>query len=530
MKYGYEEFSLLDVIRRIRSGSIALPEFQRPFVWSPSDVIDLLDSVANGWPIGTFLMLQGPQPFEVRAIHGGPPVNKDEIEHYLLDGQQRATALYQVITQDANVIYYIDLNEGSSDDPPDFQWTKSADVLQEREWAHPVGALMDESYAEDVLARASGTQRIRMRATLRARLGALIDPNYKVPAIVLAQGIELEALTRIFETLNRKGVQLDAFDLMVAVLYPGERSSAGQNVEKRFKLRDEWNRAIKKNPVLAEFKTKGLEPLKLIALWRRSWDREWPPQRMNRRVMGVRQKDVLNTPASFVQANWPRAVAAYSAALHTIGRTGGFANGRSLPSPAMVLTLAYLLDAGYSPHDGEVGRWYWISIATQSYAQGANTQVTADLDRIVEIVTSERLRENAIKSAYGSLQDEIRRNRILRHGIRGLAHLNGALDPVSGEALSDRLIDLPITSVRAAVTQVPPTTPVCDMVTLNASSIAVLRRWGRASEDAYPLDREALESQGFVPDYLFPDDPEVVAAHRARRSGRVIDWLGGRLA
>ncbi len=38
----------------IENGRVRLPPFQREFVWSPSKVIDLVDSIYKGYPIGSF--------------------------------------------------------------------------------------------------------------------------------------------------------------------------------------------------------------------------------------------------------------------------------------------------------------------------------------------------------------------------------------------------------------------------------------------------------------------------------------------
>ena len=116
---------------------------------------------------------------------------------------------------------------------------------------------------------------------------------------------------------------------MVSVLYP-----------KNFHLRDRWNEAQVNHPILAEMKTGGLEILKLVALWRRDIDEN---SRSPRRVTGVRQRDVLNVPASFVIDWWPPAVAAYCH-LSALRVEFGVQTGASKPSDAMVLTLAYELD------------------------------------------------------------------------------------------------------------------------------------------------------------------------------------------
>lgn len=44
------------LIERIISGKIRIPNFQRPFVWKQQDIHVLLDSVFQGFPIGTILI------------------------------------------------------------------------------------------------------------------------------------------------------------------------------------------------------------------------------------------------------------------------------------------------------------------------------------------------------------------------------------------------------------------------------------------------------------------------------------------
>lgn len=44
--------SVEDIIGWVKSGEVAIPEIQRPFVWDSSKVRDLLDSLYKGFPIG----------------------------------------------------------------------------------------------------------------------------------------------------------------------------------------------------------------------------------------------------------------------------------------------------------------------------------------------------------------------------------------------------------------------------------------------------------------------------------------------
>lgn len=70
----------------VKSGEIAIPEIQRPFVWAATDVRDLLDSLYQGFPVGYLIAWRNPN---VRLKDGSSSVGK----RILIDGQQRVTAL-----------------------------------------------------------------------------------------------------------------------------------------------------------------------------------------------------------------------------------------------------------------------------------------------------------------------------------------------------------------------------------------------------------------------------------------------------
>lgn len=44
----------------IRSGEIAIPEIQRPFVWDSTKVRDLIDSLYAGFPVGYIIVWKNP--------------------------------------------------------------------------------------------------------------------------------------------------------------------------------------------------------------------------------------------------------------------------------------------------------------------------------------------------------------------------------------------------------------------------------------------------------------------------------------
>ena len=79
-----------NIISWIKSGEVAIPEIQRPFVWDGTKVRDLLDSLYNGFPVGYIIVWKNP---DVKLKDGSISSGKK----ILIDGQQRVTALQAAI-------------------------------------------------------------------------------------------------------------------------------------------------------------------------------------------------------------------------------------------------------------------------------------------------------------------------------------------------------------------------------------------------------------------------------------------------
>ena len=103
------------ILEDARNGSLALPKFQRPYVWDDKDVCDLLDSLLRGIPIGTLLLWGGwsrgasipidrVRGFQCSALDSaGATLNSSPT--LVLDGQQRLTALLIAASQDSRYVW-----------------------------------------------------------------------------------------------------------------------------------------------------------------------------------------------------------------------------------------------------------------------------------------------------------------------------------------------------------------------------------------------------------------------------------------
>jgi len=94
----------------IHNREMALPDFQRDFVWEPNATNELIQSIMSNYPAGSLLRIKNGHQllFQPRAIEGSPLLARDARPSYLiLDGQQRLTSLYQSFYGVGEHLYYV---------------------------------------------------------------------------------------------------------------------------------------------------------------------------------------------------------------------------------------------------------------------------------------------------------------------------------------------------------------------------------------------------------------------------------------
>ena len=89
-----EAMKISTILDHIDSGHIALPEFQRGYVWNRDQVRGLFDSLYRRHPVGGLLVWATESK---TATHRGDGPLAAGVVKLLLDGQQRITTLYGVV-------------------------------------------------------------------------------------------------------------------------------------------------------------------------------------------------------------------------------------------------------------------------------------------------------------------------------------------------------------------------------------------------------------------------------------------------
>lgn len=219
-RYSVNNYTVETLLSNIKSGSIAIPEMQRPFVWDGSKVRDLIDSLYKGFPVGYIIIWQNP---DVKLKDGTMATGKQVI----IDGQQRITALSAAIVG----------NEVLDDH---YKWRRIAiafNPIEEKfevsntaidrssRWIADIAPVMEPTFniftfvieyckkneIENEMSRINDIM-IKLRSIQNNSLGV----------ITLANDLDIDSVTEIFIRINSKGVVLSQADFAMSKISSNE--------------------------------------------------------------------------------------------------------------------------------------------------------------------------------------------------------------------------------------------------------------------------------------------------------------------
>jgi uncharacterized protein with ParB-like and HNH nuclease domain len=99
------------LLDQVDQGELALPDFQRSFVWDANSTRELIASIVASYPAGSLLLLQGgAKVFRPRSVEGAPALN-GQPPYLVLDGQQRLTSLYQSFAAKGSHRFFLNIQE-----------------------------------------------------------------------------------------------------------------------------------------------------------------------------------------------------------------------------------------------------------------------------------------------------------------------------------------------------------------------------------------------------------------------------------
>lgn len=478
-----DHISLTSLLSWLREGRFVIPDFQREFEWMPWDIQALMRSIFLDYYIGSLLLWRGKKEnFEALAcepIYGF--MGDSNPTHIVLDGQQRLTAMYYAfMAPDApapgrknRFLYFIRVDkfmEEVYDEAFEYDWTRRGEkLLDDREaqfeshlfplavvgqtgWALPNWVQDYERYWLDK-ATSSTQEASDNDAKLAARhahnarlfgeyLKGIIE-GYQIAYIELDRDLDLDKVCDIFTQINSRGVRLDIFDLINALLKP-----------KGLQLKHMW-RNTRERLSFVETERMNVYVLQTMSILRQAYCSPkylyylLPGQEKRVRAAdGSLRKEILIKDVDEFKQLWQQAVDALERAIDLLRdpREYGAISARFLPYVSILPAFAAIQATARSlpptrqlEAQRKVRHWYWASVFTNRYSGSVESTAAQDflaLKRWFDTDDAEPPLIGEFKERIRSLdlRRETKPGSSVYNGVFNLYVLRGARDWMTGDA------------------------------------------------------------------------------------------------
>jgi hypothetical protein len=476
-----DHISLTTLVSRLKEGRFVIPDFQREFEWKPWDIRDLMRSIFLDYYIGSLLLWKGKKEnFEALACEPIYGYRGDASpEHIVLDGQQRLTAMYYAFlapnvpapSRANRYLYFIRVDrfmDEAYDEAFHYDWTRwglntLADETSQYQnhifplavvgrggWELPNWVQAYERYWREQAtngAKAEGghltAEALRHANDAKAFGEHLkgITEEYQVAYIELDRQLELDKVCDIFTQVNSKGIRLDVFDLVNALLKP-----------KGLQLKHMW-RAAAPRLDFVETDRMNVYILQVMSVLLQAYCSPkylyylLPGQEKSvREPDGSLRKVVLIRDTTAFQLLWQQAVDALTRAIDLLRHPQEFGaiSSQYLPYVSILPAFAALqAEAKSVPPNRQldaqrkIRHWYWASVFTNRYS-GSVESTTArdylDVKGWFEDDASEPplLAEFLARFRTLDLRKEVKSGSSVYNGIFNLLVLRGARDWMTG--------------------------------------------------------------------------------------------------
>ncbi|WP_434581798.1 GmrSD restriction endonuclease domain-containing protein [Carbonactinospora thermoautotrophica] len=472
-----DKINLVELLQRVGSGAIQLPDFQRDWVWDEERLISLLASVTLSFPIGTLMTLETGNPdvrFAYRPLAGVRIDKSVEPEELLLDGQQRLTTLYQMLGTDGPVRtrdvrgrqidrrYYLDipkaLDRGVDREEAIVAVNADRTVRQlhrvhldlttrEQEYKHellPVRLLLaGKARKEWMRGYVDGDQERWDRWDEFETTIVEALTKYQIPVIKMRKATPREAVCQVFEKVNTGGVSLNVFELVTAMYAADE-----------FDLREDWEARrirLRCNPVLEGVEnTDFLQAISLLAT--QDVRTEWEQRRASGQLaleeaerppaISCKRRDVLRLSLDEYRRYAEQVTLAFLEAGKFLHFGQGIPSNEWLPYRTQLVPLAAVLvrlgEKWADPQVREkIARWYWCGVFGELYGSSTETRFARDLPEVLGWVHGGPVPSTVEEANFrpARLYTMRTRNSAAYRGLYSLLLRDGAADLVTGKPI-----------------------------------------------------------------------------------------------
>lgn len=484
--------TLNSLISKLKEGQYVIPDFQREFEWQPRDISDLMRSIFLDYYIGSLLLWRGKKEnFEALSCENvyGYEGDTDHRQYIVLDGQQRLTAMhYAFVAPSKNfpkrknsARYYMRVDRFMAetyDEAFGYEFSSQKwdaifsdhdiqfalhifpmSIVGEGGWALPNWVQGYEKFwnrkagesdpESDTTPAGSAQWHAKAAHKFSDHLKSITE-QYQISYIELDEDIEVDKVCDIFTQINSKGVRLDVFDLLNALLRP-----------KGIQLKDMWRSA---SPRLSFVNTNKMNVyiLQVMSILQQAYCSPkylyflLPGQEKPiRDADGTRRKEVLIPDKTAFEESWSNAVVALENAIKLLRQPQefGVVSASYLPYVSILPVFAALqahvkrLPVALRLHaQRKIRYWYWASVFDNRYSGSVESTSARDFLEMkvwFQDGESEPRFTQEFRDRFKTLDFSTQRSRgtSLYNGVFNLFTIQGARDWVSGNVPSPEELD-----------------------------------------------------------------------------------------
>ena len=391
-----------DLLKGVDKSSIQIPPFQRSFVWSAREIVDLLDSIYKGYPIGSFIFWKTQKRLPRHREIGGEKLNDiapGSLIDYIIDGQQRITSLYAAVKcaeiEGDRVRFYFDLTTGKFDysriDEEDSEEIENDS--DENYTLVPLDKLFVDSneyfnYLSNFPKTFSGVLNDLYTKFKEYPFSIIYIQNEDEDKNIENNRDDIEKIVKIFSKINDTGKKLTVVAKMVALCW-----------EKNFSLRDNLNELLPAGSELGEIREETILQIASAILNNKK----------------CRSKNILNdTNIKELEEKWEDIVEAFKLTLSFLKDKVRIKNFRYLPFDSLLVPLSYFHYKNNNPDNKQsetLLRWFWLASLSNRYGSTVEAKIEQDcssLDRLLDgdkieftyLIDWDGLKSNLINQKY----------------------------------------------------------------------------------------------------------------------------------
>lgn len=214
---------LREIAVKIQNGRYAIPVFQRDFVWTKEQVLDLFDSISKGYPIGSIILWKPETNNDLRTkdILSDKIKNVDEApDFYVLDGRQRLTTFFGCITKKENKNEVLKIVYNLDKDCFEYAKGKNKEYMLELPDVYDTLSLLN--CLQNLMSSVQDKEKLKEYVERAKAMNAKLQ-SYEIGEVQI-ENCSLDEAGTVFSRINSKGTAISKVSMLQAIYYKDEHT------------------------------------------------------------------------------------------------------------------------------------------------------------------------------------------------------------------------------------------------------------------------------------------------------------------